>query len=179
MKSNEKMSVSVEIYGTKYRLLADSASSASYVTMVAAHVDEQMHKIAAHNPRLDISRLAVLSAINIADDLLKLKEQHERANAVSIEKKNQELGELQAKYEEALRELDAARTDYKSLEAKMLETEQRLEEVAAAAEQAADAAEKDSRDDSIYEEYEKLKQEYNKLQSEFNEWIELTEEDMK
>ena len=119
MNRKEKTSVAVEIFGTKYRLLADS-SSASYVTMVGAHVDEQMHAIAKQHPRLDISRLAVLAAINIADDLLKTKEQLDREHAVSVERKNQELNSLQEKYAGAVQQLDEAKSELEAAKATRL-----------------------------------------------------------
>ncbi len=125
MKEN-KTSVPVEIYGTKYKLLADSASSASYVTMVAAHVDEQMHKIAEQHPQLDLARLAVLAAINTADELLKTKEQFERANAVAIEKKNQEIDEIRGKIDEIQGKYDEAKEQLNELNAKHADTVKEL-----------------------------------------------------
>jgi cell division protein ZapA len=44
---------------------------------VASHVDEKMRQIADKNPKLDTTRLAVLSAVNIADDYLRLKQQYD------------------------------------------------------------------------------------------------------
>ncbi len=126
MNRKEKTSVAVEIFGTKYRLLADS-SSASYVTMVGAHVDEQMHAIAKQHPRLDISRLAVLAAINIADDLLKTKEQLDREHAVSVERKNQELNSLQEKYAGAVQQLDEAKSELEAAKAEIDTTKSELE----------------------------------------------------
>lgn len=185
MNQNEKTRVTVEIFGTKYNLLADS-SSASYVTMVGAHVNEQMHKLAKQHPRLDISRLAVLAAINIANELMKTREQLDLEHAVSVEKKNQELSSLQEKYAEALNELDKVNADYKKLQVELENVREQLRErmqeqtvqEAAAAQKGTSGPSANNHDTAIYEEYEKLKEEYKKLQQEFNEWIELTEEEL-
>ncbi|MBA4548863.1 MULTISPECIES: cell division protein ZapA [unclassified Thermoactinomyces] len=67
--------LSVEIYGTQYQLTGKA--SPSHMRQVASHVDEKMRQIADNNPRLDVARLAVLSAVNIADDYLKLKQEYD------------------------------------------------------------------------------------------------------
>lgn len=65
----------VEIYGKKYTIMG--TENASHVREVASHVDETMRKIGEQNPRLDASQLAVLSAVNIADEYLKLRQEHD------------------------------------------------------------------------------------------------------
>ena len=43
--------------------------------LVASIVDDKMKEISIHNPSLDSTKLAVLTAVNSIHDLLKLKEQ--------------------------------------------------------------------------------------------------------
>jgi cell division protein ZapA len=45
--------------------------------LVAGLVDDKMREIAAGNPRLDLNRLAVLAAVNIADEYMRLREEYE------------------------------------------------------------------------------------------------------
>lgn len=70
-----KNKLSVEIYGQQYSLTGKA--SPGHMRQVASHVDEKMRQIADKNPRLDTTRLAVLSAVNIADEYLKLKQEHD------------------------------------------------------------------------------------------------------
>ncbi|MDA8354541.1 MAG: cell division protein ZapA [Firmicutes bacterium] len=66
---------SVDIYGQTYHIIGNA--SPGYIREVANRVDENMRGIAASNPRLDTTKLAVLSAVNITDAYLKLKQEHE------------------------------------------------------------------------------------------------------
>lgn len=66
--------LTVEIYGRQYTMRGNE--SASHMKAVASYVDDKMKEVAECNPRLDTARLAVLSAVNISDDYLKLKEEY-------------------------------------------------------------------------------------------------------
>ncbi|RAL26795.1 cell division protein ZapA [Thermoflavimicrobium daqui] len=70
-----KNKLNVEIYGQQYQIVGKA--SPSYMRQVAGHVDEKMREIANVNPRLDMTRLAVLSAVNIADEYLRLKQEYD------------------------------------------------------------------------------------------------------
>lgn len=72
----ERKRVSVTIFGEEY--LMKAAASADYVQRLAGRVDERMRQISSGNPRLGTSRIAVLTAMTLADDLQKMEEQFER-----------------------------------------------------------------------------------------------------
>ncbi|SHE52048.1 cell division protein ZapA [Seinonella peptonophila] len=72
---NNRNRLSVEIYGQQYHIVGKE--SLGYMREVASHVDEMMRQVANGNPRLDTTRLAVLSAVNIANDFLKLKQEYD------------------------------------------------------------------------------------------------------
>lgn len=72
---NNKNRLNVEIYGQQYNIVGKE--SLGYMREVATHVDEMMRQVADSNSRLDTTRLAVLSAVNIANDFLKLKQEHD------------------------------------------------------------------------------------------------------
>lgn len=65
--------VSVSIYGQDYTIVGDSA--AEYIAKVAAHVDSRMNEIAEGVKGGPISSLAVLSAVNIADEFFALQDE--------------------------------------------------------------------------------------------------------
>lgn len=46
--------------------------------LVASIVDDKMREMHVHNPSLDSSKIAVLTAVNTVHELLKLKEQVEK-----------------------------------------------------------------------------------------------------
>ncbi|HID38811.1 MAG TPA: cell division protein ZapA [Calditrichaeota bacterium] len=59
--------VRVTIFGTEYSLIADN--NEEYVKQVAQYIDEKMHEIDRNNNIKSAGKLAVLAALNIADEL--------------------------------------------------------------------------------------------------------------
>ncbi|SFA39115.1 cell division protein ZapA [Parageobacillus thermantarcticus] len=76
MAEQQKTRVTVEIYGQQYTIVGTESSS--HIRLVASIVDDKMREISEKNPTLDISKLAVLTAINIVHDYVKLKEEYDR-----------------------------------------------------------------------------------------------------
>jgi cell division protein ZapA len=73
--SNDRNRLTVQIYGQLYRLVGKESDQ--HMKRVARYVDETMKDFSLGNPRLDTTKLAVLSAVNIADEYFKLKEEHD------------------------------------------------------------------------------------------------------
>jgi cell division protein ZapA len=67
-----KNRISVDIYGQQYVIVG--TESTSHIRLVASMVDEKMREISKANPTLDISKLAVLTAVNAVSDLIKIKD---------------------------------------------------------------------------------------------------------
>lgn len=67
--------VHVKIFNQTYSLR--SGSDAEHIKRVAQMVDERMRQISAHTETFDLARVAVLAALNIADELQRLKEDYE------------------------------------------------------------------------------------------------------
>lgn len=78
MSNIHKNKISVDIYGQQYVILGTESSS--HIRLVASLVDEKMREISSKNPMLDVSKLAVLTAVNAVNDYLKMKEELERIN---------------------------------------------------------------------------------------------------
>lgn len=76
LAEQQKTRVTVEIYGQQYTIVGTESSS--HIRLVASIVDDKMREISEKNPTLDISKLAVLTAINIVHDYVKLKEKYDR-----------------------------------------------------------------------------------------------------
>ena len=70
-----KRSVEVHIYGQKY--VIRSESSEEYVREVASLVDRKMREVAQRGRSVSTLNVAVLAALNIADELLKSSRDNE------------------------------------------------------------------------------------------------------
>jgi cell division protein ZapA len=71
--------VEVEIFGQTFRVAAGEATPA-YIKQLAAYVDERMQTIALTTKTMPLNRMAILTALNIADDLLKLQNLYEQSS---------------------------------------------------------------------------------------------------
>ncbi|AEF94069.1 protein of unknown function DUF710 [Desulfotomaculum nigrificans CO-1-SRB] len=72
--SDQANRVEVEIFGEHYTLKGQE--SPEYMLLVAQHVNKKMYEISQRNNKLSLSKVAVLTAINLADELLKLQQQY-------------------------------------------------------------------------------------------------------
>lgn len=67
-------SVSVDIYDQIYTL---RGTDPEHIIRLAALVDEKMRAVAAHGSTVDSLRVAVLAALNVADELMRLRARYE------------------------------------------------------------------------------------------------------
>jgi len=72
----EKVKTIVKIGGKEYTLVG--SESEEYIHRVAIFVDRKMNEIEQKNNCLSTSMIAVLTAVNIADEYLKLEDQYNR-----------------------------------------------------------------------------------------------------
>jgi cell division protein ZapA len=86
--------VEVEIFGQTFRVAAGTATP-DYIHRLAAYVDERMQAIAQTATSPSFNRMAVLTALNIADDLLKLQDQHDQSTQLLHDKTEHLLSLLQ------------------------------------------------------------------------------------
>lgn len=146
--------VTVKIYGQEYTIAGDK--SREHIIKVADYVDMKMHEIAKVVSGVSMSSLAVLSAVNVADDyftaiekLSSLKLQNEQLEKDSKHyvqlwdeaKKSflqykedaqvsiEQKEEIQRMFNEKIVELDRANTSLKHLEAKYAALLQENEEL--------------------------------------------------
>ncbi|HAU32134.1 MAG TPA: cell division protein ZapA [Desulfotomaculum sp.] len=67
--------IEVDILGETYILKGDEAPE--YMEMLAQFVNKKMRQVIALNPKLGASKAAVLAALNIADELMKMQKEYE------------------------------------------------------------------------------------------------------
>jgi cell division protein ZapA len=96
---DKKNKVLIKINGQEYPIVGSEPKD--YLLKVGNYVDEKMDEVRKGNQRLSTSMIAVLTSINMADDLLKLQEK---------------LNNAQGKYEEPLQDLEELKTQYQKLE---------------------------------------------------------------
>jgi len=73
--SGQESRLEVEIFGQYYTLKGDVAPEE--IMMLARFVNDKMEQLAARNPRLNRTHIAILAALNIAEELKKLREEHD------------------------------------------------------------------------------------------------------
>ena len=83
-------SIQVKIFGTEYTLKSDA--DIEYVKQVAQIVDDRMQKLAESSTIKSESKLAVLTALNVADELYQLKLQYKKV-VESFNKHSKEISE--------------------------------------------------------------------------------------
>jgi cell division protein ZapA len=72
--AEDNTSIRVEIYDETYNL---RGSDPAYIQRLAEIVDSKMRAVTQHTSTVDSLRVAVLAAINIADDYYRLKRKYE------------------------------------------------------------------------------------------------------
>ena len=82
-------SVDVEIFGGTYSIKGDA--DPEYVRQLARFVDEKMRSLAQRSPStVSAQRIAVLAAVNMADELFRLRNRQRKVEEM-VEKKTGDL----------------------------------------------------------------------------------------
>jgi cell division protein ZapA len=82
----EKTKVTAVIYGEEY--VVKGYAKPGYIEGIAAYVDKKMRLIGQKNSHLSTSKVAVLAALNIADELYKLQEDYDSLAKLLEEEKS-------------------------------------------------------------------------------------------
>ena len=77
-------STSVEIFGQSYNVRGEG--DPDYLTELARFVDSRMREVAASVATVDPMKIAILAALNIADEFSRYRKERETAQGVWIEK---------------------------------------------------------------------------------------------
>ena len=76
MSDGKKTKTTVDIYGQHFTIVGEE--SRAHMRYVAGIVDDKMREINEKNPYLDINKLAVLTAVNVVHDYVKLQDKCEK-----------------------------------------------------------------------------------------------------
>jgi len=133
-----KNRIAVKILGQDHYLI--STDDPNYVEKVAKLVDDRMQVIYKSNSTLSKTKIAILTALNLADDLTKTRSKVEELNLVTKppkieikETKNQitsltkHVSEAESLYDNILNELDMIKSSRKNQESQLRSLSDRLE----------------------------------------------------
>ena len=79
--------VRVQIFGSEYRIASET--DPEHILKVASYIDQKMREIASALALRTRSTVAVLTAVNLADELFKIEEEGRRIDRISREKADQ------------------------------------------------------------------------------------------
>ncbi|MDA8195188.1 MAG: cell division protein ZapA [Thermaerobacter sp.] len=74
--AGDPIRTTVSIYGEDYQLKGDIPEDV--VKALAYHVDNRLRVLHSKNPRINLHRLAVLVAMNTAEELFRLQQEHDQ-----------------------------------------------------------------------------------------------------
>lgn len=79
MEATSSPTIRVEIYNQTYNIRSDGDTE--YIIQLAEFVDSRMREISSGTLTVDSLKVAILAALHIADELHRLKNMHEQADA--------------------------------------------------------------------------------------------------
>jgi len=91
----ENPTFEVEIFGSKYRVSGE-VDSEEYLKELAQYVDQKMREISRSTQTVSSTKVAVLAALNIADELLTLRSAKDRTEEEVKGKMEQILSTLES-----------------------------------------------------------------------------------
>lgn len=74
--ASQSKPVQVEIYNDTYNIKGNCDEK--HILQIADYVDKKMNHIGQRNPHLSLKQIAVLTSINIADELFKLQNDYDK-----------------------------------------------------------------------------------------------------
>lgn len=72
--------IEIEIYGQKYKIRVKGEEDEKYISHLTSYVDQKMHEIAVKSKSADTIKIAVLAALNIADDYFLCQKKMDQLN---------------------------------------------------------------------------------------------------
>ncbi len=70
-------SITVKVHGREFNIVATNEREPLYISTLAQYVDEAMRRVAESTQIVDTSQLAVMAALDITDELFRLRDRKE------------------------------------------------------------------------------------------------------
>ena len=126
----EMNKVIVKINGSEYPMVGEK--SEQHMLNVARYVDEEIKRISEANPKLSTSVLAILSAVNIANELFECGEENEKLEMkklqLSLQGKAKEEEDLKTKIDELNKLIEEQKSKIFKLESDIQSKDKQIEE---------------------------------------------------
>ena len=74
--------IDIEIYGQKYKIRVKGEEDEKYISHLTSHVDQKMQEVAVKSKSTDMFKIAVLAALNIADEYFLSQKKLDQLNEV-------------------------------------------------------------------------------------------------
>jgi len=74
--------IEIEIYGQKYRIRVKGEEDEKYISHLTSYVEQKMREVAVKSKSVDVLKVAVLAALNIADEYFLCQENLDQLNEV-------------------------------------------------------------------------------------------------
>ncbi len=72
----------IEIFGQRYKIRVKGEEDEKYIGHLTSYVDQKMHEVAVKSKSADTTKVAVLAALNIADELFLSQKKLDQLNEV-------------------------------------------------------------------------------------------------
>jgi cell division protein ZapA len=100
--------IEIEIFGQKYKIRVKGEEDEKYISSLTSYVDQKMREVALKSKSVDSLKIAVLAALNIADEyFLSLKK---------MDQLNEVMGHMESKIESLEDYLFKDEDTYKTIE---------------------------------------------------------------
>jgi cell division protein ZapA len=99
--------IDIEIYGQKYRIRVKGDEDEKYIGHLTSYVDQKMHEVAVKSKSADTTKIAVLAALNIADEFF--------LSQKKLDQLNEAIGHMETEIESLEVHLLEDENTYKSL----------------------------------------------------------------
>ncbi len=100
--------IEIEIFGQKYKIRVKGEEDEKYISSLTSYVDQKMREVALKSKSVDSIKIAVLAALNIADEYyLSLKK---------MDQLNEVMGHMESKIESLEDYLFKDEDTYKTIE---------------------------------------------------------------
>jgi len=100
--------IEIEIYGQKYKIRVKGEEDEKYISHLTSHVDQKMHEVAVKSKSSDIFKIAVLAALNIADEYFLCQKKLDQLNEV--------IGHMEVEFESLEEYIHRDKDPFKAIE---------------------------------------------------------------
>jgi cell division protein ZapA len=102
--------IEIEIYGQKYKIRVKGEEDEKYINRLTSFVDQKMREVALKSKSVDTLKVAVLAALNIADECFLCQKKMDQLKEVigHMEKKIESLEDYLQKDENTYKNIEEA-----------------------------------------------------------------------